>query len=162
MERACRWVGIVGLMVLAGCYRRVPVAATSTPPVGETLSFLISDRGRVGLGERMGPGVARIDGRLVETEGQQYVVSVFRVADITGQTSTWSGETIRLDREFVDRMQGRQLDKGRTWMLAAGVTAAVVYLIASRGLSGLFDGDDGPGEDDDPPDSKRARPAFRY
>lgn len=162
MQHACRWLGVLGLTVLAGCYRRVPVAETSTPPVGETLSFVISDRGRVGLGERMGPGVARIDGRLVETEGQQYVVSVFRVADITGQTSTWSGETIRLDRDFVDRMQGRQLDKRRTWFLAAGVTAAVVYFIASRGLSGLFQGEDDPGDDPDPPDSKRARPAFRY
>lgn len=148
-------------MALPGCYRAVPIDA-STPPVGETVSFLISDRGRVGLGDRLGPGVARIEGRVVAAGGEEFVVNVFRVANIDGRTSTWSGETVRLDREFVDRLQGRQLNKRRTLLVAAGVTTAVVYLIATRGLGGLFNGGDDPGEGDGGPDQRRVRPSARY
>ena len=161
MRRVYRWVGVAGLMVVPACYRSVPIA-TSTPPVGETVSFVISDRGRVGLGDRLGPAVARVDGRVVEAGSEEFVVSVFRVASLGGQTSTWSGETIRLDRQFVDRLQGRQLDKKRTWLLAAGVTSVVVYFVATRGLGGLFQGEDDPGEQKDPPDTKRGRPSFRF
>lgn len=159
MHGAHRWVGVAGVVLVAGCYRPVPIA-TSAPPVGETVSFIISDRGRVGLGERLGPGVARIDGRIVAAESEEYVVSVFRVADLSGQTSTWSGETIRLDREFVAQLQGRQLHKGRTWLLAAGVTGAVVLFVVSRDLLGFGQDDDEPGDDPEPPRSRRARPAF--
>ena len=161
MRGVRRWVGVVGVMVLPACYRAVPIDA-STPPVGETVSFVISDRGRVGLGDRLGPGVARVEGRVVEAGGEEFVVNVFRVASLNGETSAWSGETVRLNREYVERLQGRQLNKRRTALVAAGVTAVVVYFIATRGLGGLFSGDDEPGEGNGGVDQKRARSGIRH
>lgn len=160
MRHVCQLIGVFGLLTAPACYRPVPIESAA-PPVGKTISFLISDRGRVGLGDRLGASVARVEGRIVETVGEEYVVNVFRVADINGKTSTWSGETVRLDRTYVERLQARQLNKGRTWLLAAGVTTVVVVLIASRGLNGLFQGDDDPPGGTDPPDVRRARPAFQ-
>jgi hypothetical protein len=146
--------------MVPACYKSVPLE-TSTPPIGETVSFIISDRGRVSLGERMGPGLARIDGRMMGTEGDQYVIDVFRTAQIGGGTSLWAGETMRLDRAFVDRLEGRQLSRKRTLLVATAATAVVVTFIATRGLTGLFGGDDDPPVDDNPPQSSRVRPGIR-
>ena len=162
MRGAGRWIGASLVAVLAsGCYRTIPLE-TANPPVGETVSFIISDRGRVGLTDRLGPGVTRIDGRVVEVESDQYHISVFRIAQIGGTVSLWTGETMRLDRDFVDRLQGRQLSKKRTWLVAGGVTSAVVLFIATRGLHGMFNGDEDPGDPPDPPDTRRVRPTGRY
>ena len=160
MRSRYRWVGVCLLAVVPACYKSVPLE-TSTPPVGETVSFIISDQGRVSLGERMGPGLARIDGRMVGTEGDQYVIDVFRTAQIGGGTSLWAGETMRLDRAYVARLEGRRLSKTRTWLVTAAVTGVVVAFIASRGLIGIFGGDDDPPPDDNPPQSSRVRPGIR-
>ena len=159
MRHAYRWVGVFTLVVASACYKSVPLE-TSTPPVGETVSFIISDQGRVGLTERMGPGLARIDGRMLGTEGDQYVVSVFRTAEIGGSTSTWSGEEMRLNRNFVARLEGRQLSKTRTWLAAGAATSVVVAFIVTRGLTGVFGGDDDdpPGEE---PQTSVGRPRIR-
>jgi hypothetical protein len=125
------------------------------------VSFIISDQGRVGLGDRMGPGIARIEGRMVGTEGDLYVVNVFRTAEIGGSTSVWSGEEMRLNRNFVSRLEGRQLSKTRTWLAAGAATSVVVAFIMTRGLAGLFGGDEHTPPDPDPGQSSRVRPEIR-
>jgi hypothetical protein len=159
VAHAYRWVGVVSLVVASACYKSVPLD-TSTPPVGETVSFIISDQGRVGLTERMGPGLARIEGRMLGTEGDQFVVSVFRTAAIGGSTSLWSGEEMRLNRNFVARLEGRELSKTRTWLAAGAATSVVVAFIVTRGLTGIFGGndDDPPGEE---PQQSVGRPQIR-
>ena len=118
-------------MVASACYKSVPLD-TSTPPVGETVSFIISDQGRIGLGDRLGPGIARIEGRMVGTEGEQYVINVFRTAEIGGTTSVWAGEEMRLNRNFVSRLEARQLNKTRTWLAAGVASSVVVAFIMTR------------------------------
>lgn len=140
--RRTRWkAGLLALAWLSGCYTYVPVES-STPPVGETVSFEITDRGRVSLAERMGTGIRSIEGRVMGAEGDQYVVSVFRVASIDGQSSAWSGETIRLDRDFVSRAHERRLSKSRSWLAAAVMTGVIVAVVTTTGLAGFFDDDD--------------------
>ena len=134
---------------------------TLTPPVGQTVSFIISDQGRVGLGDRMGPGIARIEGKVLGTEGDQYVLSVFRTSAIGGATSVWAGEEMRLNRNFVSRLEGRELSKTRTWVAAGVATSVVVAFIMTRGLTGIFGGDEHTPPDPDPGQTKRVRPAIR-
>jgi hypothetical protein len=155
---AYRWVGVALLVVASACYKSVPLE-TSTPPVGETVSFIISDQGRVGLGDRLGPGISRIDGRMVGTVGDEYVINVFRTAAIGGSTSLWSGEEMRLNRNFVSRLEGRQLSRTRTWLAAGVATGVVVVFIATRG-AGLLGGDD-PDPNGEEPQSSRVRPGIR-
>lgn len=128
------------LPVLQACYTYAPVQ-TTTPPVGETVLLQISDRGRVGLGERLGPGVAHIEGRVTQTNGDEYAINVFQVAYINGERSMWSGELVRLDRDFVAQLQERKLSKSRTWIAAGAATVAVTAFMASRGLLGFWTGD---------------------
>lgn len=150
--RLASFCAVVGaLATLPACYRHVPLE-TPTPPVGETLVFEITDRGRVGLGDRLGPRVDEIEGRLVRAEGDEFVINVFRIGAVDGTRSRWSGEQISLDRDYVGRVSARELSKTRTWLLAAGVTTAVVALIATQSLTGLFDDTD-PEPEPPPPGS---------
>lgn len=160
MRSTYRWVGVTLLFVASACYRSVPLE-TSTPPVGQTVSFIISDQGRVGLGDRLGPGIARIEGRMLGTEGDQYLVSVFRTAALGGTTSVWSGEEMRLDRNFVSRLEGRELSKTRTWITAGVVTSVLVAFIMSKGLTGIFGGDDNPPPEPPPGQTSRVPHAIR-
>jgi hypothetical protein len=52
-------------------------------------------------------------------------------------------------------VRGRQLSRGRTALAAAGATAAVVAILASRGLLATFTGESDKPGDDEPPISTR-------
>lgn len=137
------------LCVLAagGCYTYVPLE-TDSPPVGETMLFHITDQGRVGLAKSFGSGLSRVEGRLTSVDTRDYVLDVFRVAQLDGTRSMWSGESVRLDKEFIGQVQRRQLSRTRTFALAGAITAGVVAIAASKSLIGAFTGD----SDDDPSD----------
>ena len=137
------------VLAAAGCYTYVPLE-TATPPVGETMAFQITDRGRVGLAESFGSGLARVEGRLTSVDTRDYVLDVFRVAHVDGARSMWSGERVRLDKEFVGQVQRRQLSRTRTYALAGVITAGVAVLLASTDLIGAFSGDVDEDVPDDP------------
>ena len=151
-----RWTGGIGLASLAfvsGCYTYVPVESPA-PAVGEAVALEITDQGRVALADRLGPGVLRIEGRVLGTEGEQMLISVGRIVQVNGQVNLWSGESMRLDRSLVGRTQTRRIDQKRTWLAAAVSVAAVAALVAIADLGGFFDGGDAP-PDDPPPHSIR-------
>jgi hypothetical protein len=156
-----QWMRLGALVVVAlfmpalqACYTYGPLT-TPAPAVGETFEFEISDRGRVDLGERFGPGLKEIEGRLVSNENSQFVINVFRVSHVNGQSAQWSGEASRISRDYVSTVRGRQLSRGRTALAAAGATAAVVAILASRGLLATFTGESDKPGDDEPPISTR-------
>ena len=132
-------------LATSGCYTYVPVE-TADPPVGQTLLFHVTDRGRVGL-ESFGSGLVRVEGRLTSVSTTEYVMDVLRVTQLDGARSTWSGESVRVDKEFVGQVQRRQLSRTRTLALAGGITAGLVMLVASKSLIGAFSGD----PDEEPP-----------
>lgn len=150
------------LVVLAalqggGCYRYAPLE-TGVPPVGETVELQISDRGRVELGDRLGRGVSKIEGRLTGVTAEQYELNVAAVSFLNGETSRWSGESMRLARDVVETAAVRTLDKRRSWITAAVVAVGVTAFIATRGLLVDFFGDAGePPTTEPPPISLRPR-----
>lgn len=141
----CRIVATaVALVALGGCYEYRPIE--SAPPVGEQVSLQITDQGRVNLSQRFGPGLAEIQGRVVSTQGSDYVVNVYRVAQVSGESAAWSGEPTRIDRSFVGAVKGRQLSGLRTGLFAAAAGGAL-YILISRNIIGSFSG----GHEDEPP-----------
>jgi hypothetical protein len=138
------------LPALQACYTYAPLA-TPAPATGETYVFDVSDRGRVDLAERFGAGLTEIEGRLAGVENAQYLINVFRVSHLNGQTALWSGESSRISRENIGTVRGRKLSRGRTALAVAGGAAAVVAILASTGLLGNWTGDpEGPGEGEPP------------
>lgn len=134
------------VVALGACYEYRPIE-TQTPPAGEQVALQITDQGRVGLSPRFGPGLAEIQGRMVSMQGSEYVINVYRVAQITGESAAWSGESTRIDRSFVGSVKGRQLSGVRTGVFAVLAGGALYYLI-NRTLSGSFSGGH---EDPEPP-----------
>ncbi|HEY9229056.1 MAG TPA: hypothetical protein VIP11_20560 [Gemmatimonadaceae bacterium] len=139
-QRASRAVCSATLLAtLPACYEYRAVETTSAP-VGERVALQISDRGRIGLAERFGPGVTEIRGTLVSQAPSELVVSVSRVSQLDGSRAMWSGESTRLDRSYVGLLKQRQLSPTRTIIMSVAA-AGIAYLAVSGDLTGQFSRD---------------------
>jgi hypothetical protein len=152
MPRRC--VFLVVLATLQGCYSYAPLE-TGVPPVGEMVELTISDRGRVELSERLGRGVSQIEGRLTGMTDDQLLINVAGISYVSGETSRWSGEAMRLDRGFVESASVRRLSRKRSWVAAAAVTLGVTLFILTRGLLVDFFGESDRPPVEEPPISFR-------
>ena len=151
--RAGAFVALAALVpTLTACYEYVPTASTS--PVGQLVELQITDRGRVGLGDRFGAGVQYIMGRLVAEQGNDLVISVGSIKNIEGETHVWSGDTTRVNKDFIATVKGRQLSTTKTAVMALAGGVAL-YLIVSTKLLGAFSGSDDEGSTGDPVVSTR-------
>jgi hypothetical protein len=138
---------IAALPVVGGCYQYVPLQ-DSTPAVGQTYVFEITDRGRVALGDRFGASIGSIEGVLQAVPSDEYVLKVYRVTPLAGETAQWSGETTRLPSSYVGSVKGREFSKTRTTIAAVAAAAATGILIGSTKLVGSFSG---PPDEPQPP-----------
>jgi hypothetical protein len=130
------WMLAVLSLASQACYSYVPIDSQAlTPPSGRYVEMQITDRGRVGLGERFGPGVRQIDGTVVTQQANELVLSVDRITNIEGQMGRWSGDTTRIERDFIGSMTERKISASKTALLAATAGAAI-YLTAASGLLG--------------------------
>ena len=130
---------------LTGCYTIQPVAGADAPS-GAQLVAEVTDRGRVELGDMLGPGVVRVHGRLASATDSAYVLQVSRVDYLSGQQSFWTGERVSLDRNHISRLGERRISRSKSWLAAGVVTAAVAALAATVSLvaGGLGGGDKRP------------------
>jgi len=149
MYRRCWLIAVAAAApFVSGCYTYVPVDTTAPAPVGTRIAVDITDGGRVGLSERLGSGITRLEGTVLANDSSQYVLSVKQVAQLNGEMSKWSGESVRIDRNFINRVFERQLSRGRTYF-ATGVAVAAFVLIAKS--QGLFGSSDVAGSPETPP-----------
>ena len=145
------WMSLPVISTLAGpsaCYRYVPMAGAS-PVLGDRYTFDITDAGRVGLADRLGSGVLRIEGTLVRRTDDSYVVSVSGVDLLNGTSSHWTGEQVPVNAGYVSTMEKRQFSSGRTAAAVGAAALAIGAFIVTRGLSGTgappVGGGGGPG-----------------
>ena len=135
----------IALSAAQGCYKYMPLY--TSPSVGEVVAFQITDQGRVGLSDRFGSGLARVEGMLTSKQDSVYIINVSSIAQIDGTTSQWSGETVRLPQTYVGMMQSRQFDRARTTTFASIAAVAAGGTIAVLISRGLFGGYSGPTQD---------------
>lgn len=127
----------------AGCYALQP-AAGAVPVPGTNVALDINDAGRVALGMSMGPGISRVNGRLMSRSSTDYTLSVTGVELQRGGFETWRGETVRIDASHVSTFYERRFSKGRTILLSA-VLVGAASLVAGRALGkSTFDPDSTP------------------
>ena len=124
------------LAMQAGCYRYVPMYSGAPMP-GERYTFEISDQGRVGLADRLGPGVTKVEGTLVRQGDDAYVVSVAGIESIGGGSAHWSGEQVPVRQEYVRGVERREFSRGRTFVAIGAAAVAIGAFIATRGLVGF-------------------------
>lgn len=133
---------LVIALVTPGCYSYVPFnGALATP--GASIAIELNDRGRVAVGERLGPELERVDGVLSFASDSDIVLQVSQVRDISGGMTTWSGETVHVRPAYTKQVFERRLDKRKTSIFAASAAALVGAFIITRNLAGW--GDNSPG-----------------
>jgi hypothetical protein len=148
------WVMAVVLPAAAGCYKYVPLDASARINAGEHIAVDITDRGRAELGDRIGSGVVRLEGTLAQADSQSMVMNVWRVAQIGGVTSRWSGESVQFRRDFVAGVHARTLNRAKTYLVAGSVAVGLAIFISSTDLFGSFIGGTDPGPDPGPISSR--------
>jgi len=126
--------GLSLLLVLfqAGCYSYLPLQTElpRTPEVRVTLN----DRGRVDVGEAMGPSVEWIEGAVAGEDSTTVRVKVTRVVYARGGSSVWTGEDVTIPKAGILGFQGRQFSKSKSWALAGLTAAVIVYSVLSISL----------------------------
>lgn len=140
---------VAGIALVAAqttaCYTYVPRYGT-TPSPGEQVALVITDQGRVALSDRMGTGVLRVAGRVVETQGDDYVVAVTEVRQVDDKVSHWTGERVNIRRDWVGGVEARQFSRGRTTTAVVAVVAGLAILTLAASLAGFgFIGPDSGG-----------------
>jgi hypothetical protein len=129
--------------VASGCYVNTPIV--SAPQPGAVLNFDLNDRGRVGLGENLGPAVLTIQGTLGSQTDSVYAIGVSQVGYLNGQSNKWNGEALTIPKAFVRDVSERKYSPSRTYLVAAAAVAGFVAFAASRHLLGLGSPDREPG-----------------
>ena len=134
MGRVARSVGGFGFaLVASACYSSAPIDLGVSPPAaGDMIALDISDQGRVALGERLGPGVTTVEGRLAAMTSTSFDVLVNKVAFLRGGESRWSGEKVSIPREHVSHVEARVFSRRRTALAAAAVGGGLMAFIVTR------------------------------
>lgn len=138
---------IVVAFASSACY------ATAAQPVTASLverrvEFVVSDEGRIALRNQVGPGVGKLEGRVVRQDDSSWTLRVYRLTAISGESFAWTGESVELPVRAVQSVASRDFDRRATFLVAAGVTGAVAAFVWSRGLFGSGFSTEDPG---DPP-----------
>jgi len=129
-----RWFGLLGLCCTAGCYYYQPLASPNPAP-GSYLSATLTDTGADHLARTIGPDALSMRGHLVSSDSSALTFAVTAVSLHHGETVTWKGEPVTVNRQYVTALQQRRLAKGRTVLfIGAAVVGLVTTYKVSQGL----------------------------
>lgn len=145
VRRAVSSLCIATMALQTACFSYAPLG-TMAPSPAQQVGVVINDRGRTLLGERVGALVDRIDGRIVSADSQNVVLDVYRVTDLRGTATTWTGERVTIPRDAVLGFRERKISKFRVLALVA-VAAVAVFAVLQTSFD--FFGD--PKTDDPAP-----------
>ena len=138
-QRAKAAVIVSAMVLCVGCYSLQPIVGP-TPSLGTTVAVSINDAGRVALGGSMGPAIDEVEGRLVQRDSTEYLLSVVTVRFLRGGEQTWTGERVRIKSEFVSVMKEKKFSRGRTALISAVALGAVAAFV-TRAIVGSGQGE---------------------
>ena len=133
----------LGLAPTQGCYVYTPVPGTPAPAT--YIAVDLTDRGRIGLGELIGPAATRVEGVLQSETDSIYALNVAAVGYMNGQSNRWSGEPLSVRKDFITNVRQRKFSRGRTALASGGALGGILFFALTRGLFGFGGGDSGGG-----------------
>jgi len=95
----------------------------------------------------MGPEISQVQGRLLESENGGYVVGVTSVKTFTRGIQVWSGERVRIEKQYVARTYERKFSRARTMAFGLVAVGGAVFVFG-RALGVNFSGGGDPPPDD--------------
>lgn len=131
-RRFFRNSALVGAVLLqTGCYTYLPMQANLPAPESPQArtGIVLNDRGREILADRVGPLMDRIEGRIDRRENGAVTVSVYRVVNLRGEASTWTGEMVSIPEDGIQGYRTRKFSVGRTAVLVGAVAAAIAITL---------------------------------
>ncbi|MGE5802845.1 MAG: hypothetical protein ACM358_11355 [Gemmatimonadota bacterium] len=113
--------GVAGLLpgLLGACYTYHAVPATPEPQT--RVSIQLSDMGRVGTAQMIGPGTESVEGSIVAADDSAYRLAVSSVKPLRGPRVRWSGEQVDVRRSYVATVSEKRLSRGRTAVFSIAV-----------------------------------------
>jgi hypothetical protein len=130
--------------LMQGCYVYTPVMGPPSPTTYVALD--ITDRGRVGLGDLIGPAATRVEGVVRSETDSAYALNVASVVYLNGQSNKWSGEPLLVRKDFIGSLRERKFSRGRTALATGSAVGGLLFFALTRGLFGFgSSGSDGKG-----------------
>ncbi|MGH7676674.1 MAG: hypothetical protein ACREMV_15525 [Gemmatimonadales bacterium] len=126
---------VVAALVLAGCYRYVPLAAP-TPEPGARVQLELTDAGSAALAASVGPRVTLIEGELLAVHAETLDLGVVAVRFYDGQENYWKGERVAIPRGAIASSRQRRLSAPRTLLFAGAIVAAAASVGTATGALG--------------------------
>jgi hypothetical protein len=135
-RRAVASVAVTTTMLLStGCYNYTVRERAQVVPGGRN-AFDLTDQGRVDLAQRLGPGIARVEGTVVSADSSAIVLRVASTQSIRGETSNWGGEVVTIRQAVIANVAQRELSSGKTAVAIGAAAVALGAFIVTRTLAG--------------------------
>lgn len=139
--RAVAAIGIASTTLwVSGCYTYSAQTAAGIS-TNALVSADITDAGRVALGERVGPEVQRLEGKVVQRTDTSFRVLVSKVTYLSGSTDQWQGQEVSLRTQDVKSLTQRSYSKSRTALLIGAMAAALIVTVLGLNFLGITSGD---------------------
>jgi hypothetical protein len=147
MARALGWLALAVVLPVGACYRYVP--AHGIPEAGRPVRIELREEGAVWLRPQLGPDVTELDGVLLQADSQQ--LSILLQSYVSRRNGVLSSDdAVRLTPRHFIAMREKRLDRVRSILLGAAVTAGALLAIEVFGPDRTVFEDVGP-EDPGPP-----------
>lgn len=125
----------MALAVNTACHTYTP-SQDVVPASGREVAVELNDRGRALVGGQLGESVLQVRGRIIGSTDSEVTLSVTRTVLLQGSSVVWTGEQVVIPREGVRSFRLREFSRGRTAMLAIGITVFVAVVGAGISLLG--------------------------
>lgn len=121
-------------LAISGCYATVPVQS-DRPVVGSDLVMRLNDTGTSQLASQVGPGVIKVQGKLLSLQGDTVTLAVSSTTRRDGDETFWKGERISAPKPYIALVEQKKLSTFRSAVVGASVVA-VAFLIRSVAMGG--------------------------
>lgn len=129
----------IGLIAQMGCYSYRPTYGQA-PTAGGQVRVSLSDAGRAMLSDQLGESIDWVQGDLAAADSTQLTVDVKVTRSLRGSYATWFGDRVQIPTRGVAQVSNREFSKGRSWLLAASLTAGLVMISKVLNLNVFGDG----------------------
>ena len=122
-------------MMMGGCYKRTPLAAT-TPATATRLVATLTDSGTVAMGNALGPGALEVEGVVRKADENQWTIELLRVDHRDQRSISWNHEPVSFPRGALTNPVVIVFDKRRSWLAAGGIAVGAFLLARAFDLIG--------------------------
>jgi len=144
-HRTARVVTLATATAVPGCYQYVPVSPASPDP-GSVIRVDVDDEAATALTSVLGPGVLRVNGRLLDRTDESVSILVESYQTSRSGELSGLGDPVSLPIHQITHVEQKRLSRGRSLLLG------VAFVGGALAMTEIFAGDERVFDPDDPND----------